>query len=87
MSRTWDTQHLLPLIPTLAKMAASRGIALAGIEPHLPSEILMESLRREARLMDREQLIQAIDQLSQAFSVQRAAAVWAVGQAAGRPFG
>jgi hypothetical protein len=57
---------------------------MAGIQPHLPSELLMESLRREARQMTREQLLAALDQLSQAFAIQRAATVWAIGEAAGR---
>ncbi len=57
---------------------------MAAIEPHLPSELLMESLRREARSMNREQLLAALDQLSQAFAIQRAATVWAINQAAGR---
>jgi hypothetical protein len=57
---------------------------MAAIEPHLPSELLMESLRRDARQMSREQLITALDYLSQAFAIQKAATVWAIGEAAGR---
>lgn len=42
----------------------------------------MERIRRSADSMDREELLIVIHQLTHAYSVQRAAACWAVNQAA-----
>ena len=43
---------------------------------------MMERLRREARNMSREELLEALDALSELYSKQRAVTVWAVKEAA-----
>ena len=46
------------------------------IEPCLQAEIFMERLRRNARDMTREELIEVIDNLSKLYSTTKAGANW-----------
>lgn len=55
---------------------------MESIEPCLQAEMMMERLRREARNMSRQELLEALDALSQLYSKQRAVTVWAVKEAA-----
>ena len=55
---------------------------MESIEPCLQAEMMMERLRREARNMSREQLLEALDALSELYAKQRAITVWAVKEAA-----
>ena len=55
---------------------------MESIEPCLQAEMMMERLRREARNMSREQLLEALDALSSLYAKQRAVTVWAVKEAA-----
>ena len=47
-----------------------------SIEPCLQSEIFMERLRRNARDMTREELLEVIDNLSKLYSTTKAGANW-----------
>lgn len=53
-----------------------------SIQPSLGTDLFMERIRRSAESMSRDELLVVVHQLSHAYSVQRAAAVWAVNQAA-----
>ena len=53
-----------------------------SIQPSLETDLFMEAIRRSAESMPRDELLIVVHQLSHAYSVQRAAAVWAVNQAA-----
>ena len=55
---------------------------MESIEPCLQAEMMMERLRREARNMSRQELLEALDALSELYSKQRAVTVWAVKEAA-----
>lgn len=48
----------------------------------METDLFMERIRRSANGMSRDELLIVVHQLSHAYSVQRAAAVWAVNQAA-----
>lgn len=48
----------------------------------METDLFMERIRRSASGMSRDELLIVVHQLSHAYSVQRAAAVWAVNQAA-----
>lgn len=47
-----------------------------SIEPCLQAEIFMERLRRNARDMTREELLEVIDNLSKLYSTTKAGANW-----------
>lgn len=53
-----------------------------SIQPSISTDLFMETLRRNAETMSRDELLVVVHQLSYAYSVQRAATVWAVNQAA-----
>jgi hypothetical protein len=53
-----------------------------SIQPALTTDLFMERLRRSADSMSRDELLVVVHQLSHAYSVQRAASVWAANQAA-----
>lgn len=55
---------------------------MASMQPSLSTDLFMERLRRDAETMSRDELLMIVHQLSHAYSVQRAAAIWAVNQAA-----
>jgi hypothetical protein len=55
---------------------------MVPIEPSMETDLFMERIRRSADSMSRDELLIVVHQLSHAYSVQRAAAVWAVNQAA-----
>lgn len=48
----------------------------------METDLFMERIRRSAASMSKDELLIVVHQLSHAYSVQRAAAVWAVNQAA-----
>lgn len=53
-----------------------------SMQPAISTDLFMETIRRSADSMDREELLMVVHHLSHAYSVQRAAAIWAVNQAA-----
>lgn len=53
-----------------------------SIQPSMETDLFMERIRRSAASMSKDELLIVVHQLSHAYSVQRAAAVWAVNQAA-----
>lgn len=53
-----------------------------SMQPAISTDLFMERIRRSADSMDREELLMVVHHLSHAYSVQRAAAIWAVNQAA-----
>ena len=55
---------------------------MGSIQPSMETDLFMERIRRSAESMSRDELLVVVHQLSHAYSVQRAAAVWAVNQAA-----
>lgn len=55
---------------------------MSSIQPSLETDLFMERIRRTAESLDREGLLVLVHQLTHAYSVQRAAACWAVNQAA-----
>lgn len=57
------------------------------IQPHIESDLFMETVRRNAENMSREELLMVIHHLSHAYSVQRAATNWAINEAAGANHG
>lgn len=59
-------------------------------EPCMVTDLFMERMRRAAESMPRDELLVMVHQLTHAYSMQRAATIWAVNQAAanlnyGRP--
>jgi hypothetical protein len=52
------------------------------IKPCLEAEIFMENLRRSAKDMSREELIDVIDHLSRLYCKTKTAANWLAGEAA-----
>lgn len=55
---------------------------MGSIQPSMETDLFMERIRRSAASMSKDELLIVVHQLSHAYSVQRAAAVWAVNQAA-----
>jgi hypothetical protein len=55
---------------------------MSSIQPSISTDLFMERIRRAADTMTKDELLIVVHQLSHAYSVQRAAAVWAVNQAA-----
>lgn len=53
-----------------------------SMQPSISTDLFMETIRRSADTMTRDELLMIVHHLSHAYSVQRAAAVWAVNQAA-----
>lgn len=57
---------------------------MADIAPHLESDLFMETVRRSAESMTRDELLMVVHHLTHAYSTQRAATNWAINQAASR---
>ena len=59
------------------------------IEPHLESDLFMETLRRQSYSMSRDELLVVVHQLTHAYTIQRASTIWAISEAArnGHPTG
>ena len=55
---------------------------MTSIQPSITTDLFMERIRRSADSMSKDELLVVIHQLTHAYSVQRAAAIWAVNQAA-----
>ena len=54
------------------------------ITPHMESDLFMETVRRSAESMSRDELLMVVHHLTHAYSTQRAATNWAINQAACR---